>query len=362
MWYDNIDRRLLDSGEIEALINDGIRGLTSNPAIFQKAITSSDVYDQHIMERHQKGDSASEIYEALAVADIQRAADLLRALYDETGGDDGYVSIEVSPLLADSTEATIEEAKRLNASVDRPNVMVKIPATPAGLPAIEEAIAAGLNINITLIFSREVYAEVMDAYMRGLERRIEAGEPIDSIASVASFFVSRVDVMVDKMLMEKVKAADSIKKKEELQELTGGAGIANAKLAYQLFEETFSTERWQAIAAAGGNVQRPLWASTSTKNPDYPDTMYVDALIGPQTVNTAPPDTIEAFRERGIVAVTIDKDMQKARDLMARLSAAGINMKKVTDDLLEEGVEKFEKPFNNLLDSIEEKRNTLVTS
>ncbi|MGF1507531.1 MAG: transaldolase [Anaerolineae bacterium] len=357
MWLDYIDCRELQSVEIRALVEAGMRGLTSNPSFFEKAITGSEAYDDQIRQCIADEYNATEIYEHIAVADIHEAAALLRPLYDETNGGDGFVSLEVSPLLAHDTEATAEEARRLWIAVDRPNLMVKIPATPEGLSAITESIARGINVNVTLIFSRDMYARVMDAYLTGLERRVEVGEPIDHIASVASFFISRVDVMVDNILDERIEAGESA-----LAELKGKAGIANAKLAYQLFKDTFSGERWEKLEQAGANLQRPLWASTSTKNPDYSDVLYVESLIGPHTVNTAPPDTIEAFRDHGTVELTLEQYVDEARATLDALEEAGISMEQVTGDLLEEGVAKFEKPFNSLIDAIVEKRDALVAS
>ena len=352
MWYDNIARNLLESGEIQSLVKDGVRGLTSNPAIFHKAMTGSDVYDTQLRELVAEGRSAARIYEALAISDIQRAADILRPVYDESGGADGFVSLEVSPLLASSTQDSVDEAARLWHEVSRPNLMVKIPATPQGLPAIEESLANGLNINITLIFSRDVYTQVMDAYFKALQRRARAGQPVDRIASVASFFVSRVDTLVD----GKLDALD----KPQAAALRGKAGIANAKLAYALFEEKFSGSEWEALVAQGARVQRPLWASTSTKDPAYPDTLYVDNLIGPQTVNTAPPDTIDAWVDHGLLAATLQQDVDQARAQLDGLEKLGISMDAVTEELLEEGVAKFEKPFNQLIDAIRQKAETLT--
>ncbi len=353
MWYDNIARDLLESGEIKQLVDDGVLGMTSNPAIFKNAITSGTAYDAQLRELAQAGKSAEEIYEAMAISDIQQAADILRPVYDRTDGVDGYVSLEVSPLLAHDTKKTYDEAIRLFKAVDRPNLMIKIPATEEGLPAIEDAIAAGLNINVTLIFSIEMYGKVMEAYIQGLERRAEAGQPVDGIASVASFFVSRVDSLVDSLLDDKIAAGGD---QGELEALKGKAANANAKLAYQLFKEMFFTPRFEALKAKGARVQRPLWASTSTKNPDYPDTLYVDPLIGPDTVNTAPPNTIEAFRDHGVVALTIEEGVDEAKAALDALDKLGIHMSDVTTQLLNDGVAKFEVPFNALLEAVETKR------
>jgi len=350
MWYDNISRELLDSGEIQALVDGGILGMTSNPAIFKKAITSGTAYDAQMLALARQGLSAEEIYEAMAVDDIQRAADILRPVYDRTNGLDGYISLEVSPNLANDTEGTIEEAKRLAKKVNRPNLMIKIPATPEGIPAIEEMIAYGQNINVTLIFSLDAYKDVMEAYLKGLERRVEAGKPLNNIASVASFFVSRVESLVDSLVAEKGLPAG----------LKGEAAVANAKLAYQLFKGVFSGPRWETLAAKGASVQRPLWASTSTKDPVYSDVKYVDNLIGPHTVNTAPPETVDAFKDHGKVAVTVEDGLAEAEGAIKALEDAGISMDNVTQQLLDEGVEKFIAPFKQLIDSVEQKRASLL--
>ncbi len=338
LWYDNIARDLLQSGAIRAVIDEGITGLTSNPSIFQKAITGGSAYDAQVAQMLKTTRDPKAIYEALAITDIRAAADMLRPVYDRTDHVDGYVSLEVSPLLASDTAGTIAEAERLWHAVDCPNLMIKIPATPEGIPAIEEAIFRGLNVNVTLIFSLAMYEQVMEAYLRGLERRAEAELPLTN-ASVASFFVSRVDTLVDKLL-----GSD--------EALKGKAAIANARLAYQLFKGKFAGPRWEALAAQGARVQRPLWASTSTKDPAYPDTIYVDSLIGPHTINTAPPHTIEAFKDHGVVALTIEQDIEGARQLMIDLAARGIDMTAVTDELLADGIAKFADPFNHLLGAI----------
>ena len=355
MWYDNISRAELDAGEIQSLVDSGIRGLTSNPSIFQKAITSGTAYDAQFAELVQQGLGPVEIYEAMAVEDIRRATDILRPIYDESGGEDGYVSLEVSPLLANDTQGTIEEAARPFKMVDRPNLMIKIPATDAGLPAIEESIASGINVNVTLLFSCDMYARVMDAYIRGLERRAGAGEDISRVASVASFFVSRVDTMIDDMLDAKIAETDDPARQEELRALKGKAGIANAQLAYKLFVDRFKAEDFRRLAERGAKIQRLLWGSTSTKNPDYSDVLYVDNLIGPNTINTAPPETIKAFVDHGALATTLTEDVSDAEQVMQALAREGIDIDAVTDKLLQDGVEKFVKPFNSLLESIAEK-------
>ncbi len=359
LWYDNIARDLLENGAIQALVDEGVRGLTSNPSIFQKAITSGTAYDDQIRTLAAQGKSPQEIYEALAIDDIRRAADMLRPIYESSAGADGYVSLEVSPLLANDTQGTIAEAARLWRAVDRPNLMIKIPATEAGLPAIEQSLADGINVNVTLIFSREMYSRVIDAYIRGLQRRAAAGQDVSRVASVASFFVSRVDTLVDDLLEHQIAAADDPAQKGRLEALKGKAAIANAKLAYQLFKQKFSGAAWEALAAQGARVQRPLWASTSTKNPAYSDVLYVDNLIGPYTINTAPPETIAAFRDHGVLADTLEADIEGARRVMEELAAVGIDMDAVTAQLLEEGIDKFAKPFLSLLEAIGQKAQAL---
>lgn len=346
IWYDNIERRLLQNGELAAMIERGdIRGLTSNPAIFNNAIANSTDYDADLLPLAKAGKSPLEVFEALAVDDIRAAADLMRPLYNETNGSDGYVSLEVNPTLAHDTEATLSEAKRLWAWVDRPNLMIKIPATVAGLPAIRQAIAAGINVNVTLIFSIERYQAVMEAYLAGLEDRQAQGLPLDKIASVASFFVSRIDVMVDRRL----EALGS----DRALALLGKTAIANARLAYQAFKAAFGSDRFARLKAEGARVQRPLWASTGTKNPAYPDTLYVDELIGPDTVNTMPPATLDAFRDHGRPALTIEADLAGASHVMAELGALGISLDEVTRTLEVDGVKAFADAFASLLTTIE---------
>lgn len=353
LWYDNIARDLLESGAIQDLIDEGILGMTSNPSIFMKAITGSTTYDEQLRRLALQGKSAQDIFEAMAVDDIRGAADLLRPVYERTSGEDGYVSLEVSPVLAYDTQGTIADAARLHGWVSRPNLMIKIPATAEGLPAVSESIAAGINVNVTLIFSRKMYTRVMDAYMTGLERRIHAGAQIDGIASVASFFVSRADTLVDKLLNERIAGGGD---EAKLRELMGKTAVANTKLAYQLFKETFASERFKALADMGARLQRPLWASTSTKNPAYSDVLYVEELIGANTINTAPPHTIEAFKDHGKVANTLEQGIGEAQGIMDELATVGIDMEAVTDQLLDEGVKAFADAFQQLLDAIEEKR------
>jgi len=354
IWYDNIQRSLLKNGELTRMINSGeIRGVTSNPSIFMKAITQSSDYDESLAPLKKSGLSAEELFFELAIEDIQSATDQFQSMYQESKRADGYVSLEVSPYIADDMEETVRQAKDLWQRINRSNLMVKIPATKAGLPAIEEAIFAGININVTLIFSLTCYQEVMEAYMRGLERRDESGLPLGSIASVASFFVSRIDTKVDNRLQDIIKENGS--KVEEAQPLLGKAAIASARLAYDQFKHFFFGDRYLKLKAKGAHVQRPLWASTSTKNPNYRDVRYIEELIGPDTVNTAPPHTLKAFLDHGIVEKTLENDLDAARTCMTDLEALGISMKAVTDELLEEGVKSFSDAFTVLLDAINKK-------
>ena len=344
-WFDYIRRSFLTSGELAAWVEKGIRGVTSNPAIFEKAIAGTDDYDADMKQLTAAGKSAEEIYETLVLDDIRQAADILRPVYDSTGGADGYVSLEVNPELANDTANTISEAKLLFTSLARPNVMIKIPATPAGIPAIEEAISQGVNVNVTLIFSLAHYEVVSQAYIRGLERLLAAGGDPAGVASVASFFVSRVDTAVDGELAARGKT-----------ELLGKIAIDNARLAYARFSEIFRGDRWQKLVRAGARVQRPLWASTGTKNPDYIDTLYVDTLIGPDTVNTMPPSTLKAFLDHGSVANTLGNDLDGARSRMAALAGLNIDLAAVTERLQDEGVVSFANAFTALMQSISEKR------
>ena len=350
-WIDFIDRELLASGRLAGLVGDGIRGLTSNPTIFAKAVASGQ-YDELIRSQLEAGHGNDQIYEAIAVGDVGDAADVLRSVYDESDGADGFVSIEVEPGLADDSQGTLERARELWAKVGRPNVFVKIPATEAGLPAIEKAIGEGININITLMFSVDVYRQVARAYIAGLRRRLERGEDVTRVASVASFFVSRVDTKVD-------KALDGIGTPEALA-ARGKAAIANAKMAYEAYGEIFGGNEFADLRAAGARVQRCLWASTSTKNPDYRDVLYVEELIGPQTVDTMPIETIEAFLDHGRIERTLDADLAGAREALEALEALGISMRTVTDELISEGVASFGKSFDELIDSIDSKRKALA--
>jgi len=351
IWLDFLSRDLLRSGRLRELINAGVTGVTSNPSILQKAIAEGGYYDDQIRELARAGCDARQIYEALALRDIGEAADQLRPIYYEKDGRDGFVSLEVDPALAHDTAGTIEEARRLFRALERPNVMIKVPATPEGLPAIRTLIGEGINVNATLIFAVDVYEQVMQAYIDGLRRLQDAGRSIRRVASVASFFVSRVDTLVDRLLTERLAAGD-----QSLATLRGQAAIANAKIAYDRYRKVFESEAFAVLRASGARVQRPLWASTSTKNPDYPDTKYVDTLVGPNTVNTLPPQTLEALRDHGIAARTIDLDVDEAYGVIEKLAAVGIDMQQVCDRLLAEGVRLFAESFERMLKDIEAKR------
>ena len=360
IWLDDIDRGDLLSGRFGRLIDeDGLSGATGNPTIFEHSITHDTTYDEQMQHLFREGKSAQDIYEALAITDEKRVADLLRPLYERIGGQDGFVSIEVSPYLAHDTEKTLTEIRRFWHTIDRPNLMVKIPSTPAGISAIRQALAEGININITLIFSLDNYRQVAQAYLSALEERLAAGEDISRIASVASFFVSRVDVLVDKLLEDKLTATSASAEQQKLKALQGKAAIANARLAYQEFKRLFSTPRFEALRQHGARVQRPLWASTGTKNPAYRDVLYVEELIGPNTVNTMPLKTLESFRDHGGGRLSIEEDIPQARAVLAALEAAGIDYEQVTSQLQEEGVQKFIDSFDKLFQCIEDKRKAL---
>jgi len=357
VWFDYIRRQDLVSGHIKSLIdNDGVSGITSNPSIFEKAIAGSSDYDSAIRKLVEAGVDTPLIFETLEVEDIQTAADLFRPTYDSTEGRDGYVSIEVAPTLARDTKATIADAHRLWKKVDRPNLLVKVPGTAEGLPAIEQLLSEGININITLLFAIERYEEVAEAYLAGLEKLASNGKPLNRIASVASFFVSRIDVMVDQQLDAKLATAKSAEEKQTLQWLEGKTAIANAKLAYVKFKEIFSTSRFQALAQKGARVQRMLWASTGTKNPHYSDTLYIDTLIGPDTVNTMPVPSLEAYRDHGKPATRIEEGLDESRTVMQKLAEEGIDVAAITRKLEDQGVESFTKDYQKLLASITEKR------
>ena len=354
-WYDSIRRSFITAGGLQALIDHGIRGVTVNPSIFEKAIAAGSDYDAAIDDLAARGASPSGIYEHLLIEDIISTADLFRPLYDQTRGQDGFVSIEVSPLLAHDTAGSIAEARRFWSLINRPNVMVKIPATEAGIPAIRQLIGEGININITLIFAIASYAQVMEAYLDGLEKLVAAGKSLEQVASVASFFVSRVDTEVDRRLDALIAAAPPPAQWKELDALYGKAAVANARMAYQHFLTTFAGERFQALREKGARVQRPLWASTGTKNPAYSDVKYVEELIGPDTVTTLPLPTIEAFQEHGRVARTIDQHVDEAYRTIERLQANGIHMKDVTDTLLAAGITSFTDAIASIEKAIAEK-------
>ena len=351
IWLDNISRELLDTGTLARLIaDDGISGVTSNPTIFEKAIGHSDLYDRPLRAAAKDGLDARSIFFKLAYADIRDGADLLRPAYEAADGQDGHISFELPPELARDASGSIEAAKRIAAEIDRPNVFIKVPATPEGVDAFRELTAAGISVNVTLLFAVERYEEIANAWLDGLERRVAAGEPVDRLASVASFFVSRVDGKVDKRLEELGRS-----------ELQGVAAVANAKLAYRSFERLFSGPRWDALAAKGAHVQRPLWASTSTKNPAYPDTLYVDTLIGPDTVNTMPEATIDATRDHGVAARTIDVKVDAAAEHMAELERLGVDLDRIlVHELVDEGVESFAKSFESLIATIADKAHELA--
>jgi transaldolase len=357
VWLDNINRELIEQGGLASLIReDGVCGVTSNPAIFKVAMTEGAAYDPQFRELARTGIDVKELYERMAIKDIQDAADLLREVYDASDSTDGFVSLEVSPHLAHDTQGTIDEAVRLWQAVERPNVLIKIPGTPEGVPAIEACLTRGINVNVTLLFSLEAHRQVIEAYLAAMETRLDRGESL-RVASVASFFLSRIDSKVDNLL-GKIVEPDSAA--DEARALKGRAAVANAKLAYRLWQEMFADDRWGRLKQAGAGVQKPLWASTSTKNPEYSDVKYVETLIGPQTINTMPDETLNAFRDHGHVANTVEIDLDDERNALSRLERLGIDMDRVTDELAVEGVEKFIKPFDVLMQALEEKRRVLA--
>jgi len=365
IWYDNISRNLITSGGLKDLIDDyAVVGVTSNPTIFEKAIGGSDDYDEDIRRLTEDDQDVSQIFRRLSTDDIRHACDVFQSLYEQTNHVDGRVSIEVGPALANQTDETAEEARMLWKIVDRPNLMVKIPGTNAGIPAIEQMIYEGLSINITLLFAVSMYEKVMEAYLKGLERRVAENKPIDQIHSVASFFVSRVDSMVDKQLEAKIKASSDQAEQQKLKGLMGKAAIANAKIAYQAFKRVFSGPRWEALEAKGANFQRPLWASTSTKNPEYPDTMYVSELVGPHTVNTVPENTLKAFADHGEVrSNTIEENVDEAKRVLQQLGEVGIDLDDITEvRLVDEGVKSFSDSFDKLMDGLRKKRDDIAAS
>ncbi|WP_010160525.1 transaldolase [Sphingomonas sp. PAMC 26617] len=353
VWLDFVEKKFLAEGSLQKMVDeDALTGVTSNPSIFEKAMGHGDAYDAELAAYDKSNPDAPTIdrYEHLAILDIQAAADTLRPVYDRLDAKDGYVSLEVSPYLANDTDATIAEAQKLWKAVNRPNVMIKIPGTPAGVPAIAATIDAGINVNVTLLFSQSAYQAVAEAYVEGLEKRAARGEPIDRIASVASFFVSRIDSKIDDKIDALVKEGGV--GGDEAKPLKGKVAIANAKLAYAWYEEFIASSRWQALAAKGAQVQRLLWASTGTKNPDYPDTLYLDSLIGKDTVNTIPPKTLDAYRLRGTATETLTQDIAGARHVLSEAERLGLDLDGVTDELVEEGVASFSKAFDDLLGAI----------
>jgi len=362
VWYDNIDRSQLVSGQFKRLLDeDGICGVTANPTIFEKSISSGHAYDEQINQLIREGKSTNEIYEALIIQDIRTVADILRPIYDSANRQDGFVSLEVSPDLAHDTEGTLSEVRRFWKMVDRPNLMIKIPGTPEGIPAVLQALTEGINVNITLIFSISTYRQVAEAFISALEARRTAGEDISHMASVASFFVSRVDTLVDKLLEDKVKATSNTSEQQHLKSLEGKAAIANARLVYQDFKKIFNTPRFAALKQASAYVQRPLWASTSTKNPAYRDVLYAEELIGPDTVDTMPLETIENFRDHGRVRLSIEDNLEEAHQVFDALEKIGIHYDQVTKQLQDEGVQKFADSFHTLFEGIAEKRKAIET-
>lgn len=359
VWQDDISRDMLQDGTLKEHIDEiGIRGVTSNPSIFQKALAAGTAYDDDIRRMLGENKSPEDVFQALAVDDIRDACDLFRPIYDESDGGDGFVSIEVLASLARDTEGTIKNARELWRAVDRPNLMVKVPGTKEGWPAIEQLLVEGLNINITLLFSLENYEKVARAYVSALQQRAAAGEPIDRIASVASFFVSRVDTAADSAIDQKI--AEGV---TGIADLKGKVAVANAQLAYRKFQEIFSGDEWEALAQKGAKVQRPLWASTGTKNADYSDVLYVDTLIGPQTINTMPLKTMQAFLDHGTVARTVDQNYDAAERVLERLKTeAGISLDEITAKLEDDGIAQFEKAYDDLLAGVEEKKAALASA
>ncbi len=357
VWLDFVDRKFLEAGGLQKLVDeDGLTGVTSNPSIFEKAMGHGDAYDSTLAEYDKQHAGAATIdrYEHLAIQDIKAAADTLKPVYDKLDAKDGYVSLEVSPYISDDTDATIAEAKKLWGMVDRPNLMIKIPGTLAGAPAIASTIASGINVNVTLLFALDAYVRVAEAYAMGLEERVRQGQPIDKIASVASFFVSRIDSSIDKEIDARVEKGDA--EADALKAVRGKVAIANAKMAYQWYLDFLKSDRWQALAAKGAQPQRLLWASTGVKDPSYPDTLYIDTLIGKDTVNTMPPKTMDAFRDHGTAAETITQDVEGAKHTLAEAERLGLDLNGVTGKLVEEGVASFVKAFDDLLGAIAKKQ------
>ena len=360
IWLDYIQRQMITSGELQSLIDeDGLKGITSNPAIFEKAIAGSQDYDGAIRDLVRRNKSVIDIYHDLTVADVQMAADAFRPLYDKLDGGDGFVSLEVNPHLARDTEGTVAEARQLWQAVGRPNLLIKVPGTPEGLPAITRLISAGINVNVTLLFGLTRYEQVAEAYLAGLEARLAQGESLRHVASVASFFLSRIDVLVDPVL-ERMAAAEG-PNAQTAKNLRGEVAIACAKLAYAIYRRISGSERFKNLAAQGARSQRVLWASTSTKNPDYPDVKYVEPLIGPETINTLPPETLEAYRDHGDPASRLEEGLDRAAAVLQRLPELHIDLTQVTQQLEDEGIEKFNKPYDSLLKTLEAKRRAMMS-
>ncbi|MDP2337402.1 MAG: transaldolase, partial [Bacteroidota bacterium] len=357
IWLDYIRRDLIVNGELQHLIDeDGLRGMTSNPAIFEKAIAESNIYDPEIRKLALLNKDINTIYETLSQQDVRSAADVFGPLYEKTAGEDGYVSLEVNPHLAHDTNGTIEEGRRLWSALNKPNVLIKVPATTEGLVAIRQLISEGINVNVTLLFGLPRYRAVAEAYVEGLESRVAQGKPMNQIASVASFFLSRIDTLVDPLLEKIMESED--KKKEMAKEALGEVAISSAKTAYQIYKEIFSSSRFKKLEDKGAHVQRLLWASTSNKNPNYSDVKYIEALIGANTVNTVPPQTIDAYRDHGNPKLSIELDILKAKRVLASLPELGIDLDKVTQQLEDEGVSKFNEPFDKLMDALAKKSST----
>jgi transaldolase len=365
IWMDNLSRDIIQSGElVDWIENQGVRGVTSNPAIFEKAIAGNAIYDADIEAGIRAKKSVLEIYESLTFDDVRNACDIFRPIYDQTGGLDGYISIEVPPTISDDTQSTITEAKRYHKVIDRPNVMIKIPGTTMGLPAVEAVIAEGISVNVTLLFSVQSYIDTAWAYIRGLEKRVAEGKDISHISSVASFFLSRIDSKIDDLIEARVaEVGENAKLTQRLKSIEGKVAIANAKIAYQEYLKIIQSDRWKALSAKGARVQRLLWASTGTKNPNYSDVMYVDELIGPDTVNTLPPSTIKACADHCDVDNRVATNVDEARQVIASLSDPDIyiNLDQVMTELLEDGILKFVQPFESLLKSLEDKVQRLAT-
>lgn len=355
VWYDNIRRGLITSGELQQLIDDGVVGITSNPTIFEKAMVDSTDYDDELGTLAKQGHDARAVFETLSLSDIGKAADMLRGVYDKTDALDGYISIEVSPVLAHDTAATLKEARHLWTKLDRPNIMIKVPATPEGIPAIKTLISEGINVNVTMLFALDNYREVANAYISGLEARAESGGSIERIASVASIFVSRINSAVDAQLDQKIKATDNAAEQEKLRSLQGKAAIANAKATYAEYQKIFGSDRFAALRAKGAKPQRPLWASTSTKNPAFPDLLYVEALVGPETVDTMPPATVTAFMDHGTAKPTLLTGLDEAPKTLEALGEVGIDIPAVMQKLQDDGVASFAKSFENMIGSIQKK-------